>query len=352
MEDLPHGRGRRPQYGRPQFAWDIRAKSRDRREFRLLGGDEEFGDRLGRRRDDEIPARSERLGPGWQDGVSRHQGRWADRRPAGVSAPGYAIDAGLPSGLPAVTGAKIIDGKAIAASLRQRVAEAASILRDRHRITAGLAAILVGDDAASQIYVRTKARACAGVGIASFEYRLPADAGIAAILDLVTRLNGDDRVDGILVQLPLPDGIDERRVFTALDPAKDVDGFHPINVGHLWSGEPGLVPCTPQGCLLLLNSVHADLRGAEAVVLGRSPIVGRPVAALLSAADCTVTVVHSKTRGAAAICRRADILVAALGEPLMVTADWIKPGATVIDVGINRIAVADRGVRLVGDVDF
>lgn len=255
-------------------------------------------------------------------------------------------------GRQAVTEAAIIDGKAIAAALRSRVAEAALMLRATHRATAGLAAVLVGDDAASQIYVRNKARACAEVGIASFEHRLPADAGIAAILDLVVKLNGDDRVDGILVQQPLPRGIDIGRVMAALDPAKDVDGFHPINVGHLWSGEPGLVPCTPQGCLLLLKSAHTDLRGAEAVVLGRSPIVGRPVAALLLAADCTVTVVHSKTRDAAAICRRADILVAALGEPAMVTADWIKPGATVIDVGINRIAVADGGVRLVGDVDF
>lgn len=248
--------------------------------------------------------------------------------------------------------ATIIDGKAIATALRARVAAAAATLRETHRITAGLAAILVGDDAASQIYVRNKARACAEVGIASFEHRLPADAGIAAILDLVLRLNGDDRVDGILVQQPLPHGIDIGRVMAALDPAKDVDGFHPLNVGRLWSGEPGLVPCTPQGCLLLLDSVHASISGAEAVVLGRSPIVGRPVAALLLSADCTVTVVHSKTRNAAAISRRADILVAALGEPAMVTADWIKPGATVIDVGINRIAVAGGGVRLVGDVDF
>jgi methylenetetrahydrofolate dehydrogenase (NADP+)/methenyltetrahydrofolate cyclohydrolase len=255
-------------------------------------------------------------------------------------------------GRQAVTEARIIDGKAIAAALRARVAEAALMLRATHRVTAGLAAILVGDDAASQIYVRNKARACAEAGIASFEYRLPAGTGIAAILELVTRLNGDDRVDGILVQQPLPRGIGIGQVMAALDPAKDVDGFHPINVGYLWSGEPGLVPCTPQGCLLLLKSVHADLKGAEAVVLGRSPIVGRPVAALLLAADCTVTVVHSKTRDAAAICRRADILVAALGEPAMVTADWIKPGATVIDVGINRIAVAGGGVRLMGDVDF
>src|SRR5712691_8353650 len=248
--------------------------------------------------------------------------------------------------------ATIIDGRAIAAGLRERVAEAAAILRERHRITAGLAAILVGDDPASQLYVRSKARACAEVGIASFEHRLPGDCGEAMILELVFRLNADDRVDGILVQLPLPRGIDARQVMAGVDPAKDVDGFHPMNVGHLWRGEPGLVPCTPQGVLLLLRSVHADLSGAEAVVLGRSQIVGRPVAALLLAADCTVTVVHSKTRDAAAHCRRADILVAALGRPEAVTADWIKPGATVIDVGINRIAAVDRPSRLLGDVDF
>ena len=248
--------------------------------------------------------------------------------------------------------ATVIDGTAIAAGLRQRVSEAAADLRNRHRIRAGLAAILVGADPASQIYVRNKARACAEVGIASFEFSLASDAGVAAILDLVTRLNADDRVDGILVQLPLPSAIDSRQVIAALDPAKDVDGFHPMNVGHLWRGEPGLVPCTPQGIVLLLRSAHADLSGAEAVVLGRSQTVGRPVAALLLAADCTVTVVHSKTRDAAAICRRADIVVAALGTPVMVKADWIKPGATVIDVGINRIAAAGRRARLVGDVDF
>ena len=251
-----------------------------------------------------------------------------------------------------MSGATIIDGKAIAAALRAHVAEAAADLRARHAITAGLAAILVGDDPASRIYVRSKARACGEVGIASYEHHLPADAGIAAILELMARLNGDDRVDAILIQLPLPLGIDIGRVMAALDPAKDVDGFHPINVGHLWSSEPGIVPCTPQGIVLLLRSVHAELAGAEAVVLGRSPIVGRPVAALLLAADCTVTMVHSKTRDAAAICRRAHIVVAATGKPAMVTADWIKPGATVIDVGISRVAAADGGVRLVGDVDF
>jgi len=220
-----------------------------------------------------------------------------------------------------MTGARLIDGKAVAAELRERVAAAALDLRVRHGIAAGLAAVLVGDDAASQIYVRSKARACAEVGIASFEYHLPAGAGIAALLDLVAQLNADDRVDGILVQLPLPDAIDTRRVIAALDPAKDVDGFHPLNIGRLWSGDPGCVPCTPQGVLMLLRGVRPDLSGAEAVVLGRSKIVGRPIAALLVAADCTVTIVHSRSSDPAGICRRADIVVAALGRPAMVAAD-------------------------------
>ena len=248
--------------------------------------------------------------------------------------------------------ASIIDGKAIAAGLRDRVAAAAASLREEHGITAGLAAVLVGDDPASLVYVRNKARACAAAGLASFQHRLPADAGLAAILDLIAKLNADDRVDGILVQLPLPGGIDRQTVIAAIDPAKDVDGFHPVNVGRLWSSDPGLVPCTPQGILLLLRSADAPLGGAEAVVLGRSPIVGRPVAALLLAADCTVTIVHSKSRDLPGICRRADILVAATGRPQMVKGDWLKPGATVIDVGINRITGPQGGVRLVGDVDF
>ena len=251
-----------------------------------------------------------------------------------------------------MSGARLIDGKAIAAALRTRVAAAVAELRQRRGITPGLAAVLVGNDPASEIYIRNKVRACAEAGIASFQHRLPADCGAAAILELIARLNADDRVDGILVQLPLPAAIDARHIVAALDPAKDVDGFHPVNVGRLWSGEPGLVPCTPQGVRLLLDSVHRDLAGAEAVVLGRSHIVGRPVAALLLAADCTVTIVHSKTRDAAAVCRRADIVIAAMGRPAMVTADWVKPGATVIDVGINRISGPDGGARLVGDVDF
>jgi methylenetetrahydrofolate dehydrogenase (NADP+) / methenyltetrahydrofolate cyclohydrolase len=251
-----------------------------------------------------------------------------------------------------VTGATIIDGKAIAAALRQRLGAATALLRERDRVTIGLATILVGDDAASEIYIRSKVRACAEAGMASFEHRLPADAEPSAVLDLVRRLNSDDRIDGILVQLPLPAALDRRFVLAALDPAKDVDGFHPANVGHLWSGEPGFVPCTPQGILLLLRSVRADLTGADAVVLGRSQIVGRPVAALLLAADCTVTIIHSKSRDAAEICRRADILVAAIGRAAAVRADWIKPGATVIDVGINRVLGPDGRLRLVGDVDF
>jgi methylenetetrahydrofolate dehydrogenase (NADP+) / methenyltetrahydrofolate cyclohydrolase len=246
----------------------------------------------------------------------------------------------------------VIDGKALADGLRHRVADAAAALRQRHGITPGLAAVLVGDDPASEVYVRSKARACAAAGLASFEHRLPAGCGMPRMLELVAALNADERVDGILVQLPLPPGLDPRRVIAALDPAKDVDGFHPANIGRLWSGETGLVPCTPAGVLMLLRSVRQDLTGAEAVVLGRSQIVGQPVAALLLAADCTVTLAHSKTRDAAAVCRRADILVTAIGRPALVGADWIKPGATVIDVGINRIAAADSRTRLVGDVDF
>lgn len=247
--------------------------------------------------------------------------------------------------------ARIIDGKAIAGQLRERVAAAARALRDEHGIIPGLAAVLVGDDPASQVYVRSKARACTAADLASFEFRLSADAGLPSILELLAKLNADKRVDGILVQLPLPAGVEPQVVIAAIDPAKDVDGFHPVNVGRLWSGDPGLVPCTPQGILLLLRASEVPLTGAEAVVLGRSGIVGRPVAALLVAADCTVTIVHSKSRDLPGICRRADILVAAIGRPQMVKADWLKPGAAVIDVGINRVATED-GTRLVGDVDF
>jgi methylenetetrahydrofolate dehydrogenase (NADP+)/methenyltetrahydrofolate cyclohydrolase len=248
--------------------------------------------------------------------------------------------------------ATIIDGQATAERLRAEVAAAAAALRENHGIVPGLATVLVGDDAASQIYVRSKARACAAAGLASFEHNLLGGASEAAIIELVQSLAADEQVDGILVQLPLPAQIDPQRAIAAIDPAKDVDGFHPVNVGRLWSRQQTLVPCTPQGCLIVLRSVHPDLSGAEAVVLGRSQIVGRPLAALLIAADCTVTLAHSKSRDIPAICRRADILIAATGQAAMVQASWIKPGATVIDVGTNRTALPGGKTRLVGDVDF
>jgi methylenetetrahydrofolate dehydrogenase (NADP+) / methenyltetrahydrofolate cyclohydrolase len=251
-----------------------------------------------------------------------------------------------------MTKAIIIDGQAVAARLRESIAAAVTELRAMHGITPGLATILVGDDPASHIYIRSKGRACVAAGLASFEHRLPADVSEDDIVSLVRQLNADERVDGILVQLPLPGGGDPQGVLTAVDPQKDVDGFHPLNVGRLWSRQPSLIPCTPQGCMILLRTVRADLTGAEAVVLGRSLIVGRPLAALLVAADCTVTVTHSKTRDLKGLCRRADVVIAAIGQPKMVTADWIKPGATVIDVGINQTVGADGKAHLVGDVDF
>jgi methylenetetrahydrofolate dehydrogenase (NADP+)/methenyltetrahydrofolate cyclohydrolase len=248
--------------------------------------------------------------------------------------------------------ATIIDGQAVASRLREQIATAVAELRVRHGIVPGLATVIVGDDPASHIYVRSKARACLAAGLTSFEHRLPADAKEKTLIELVERLNGDEEVDGILVQLPLPVSIAAQTVLNAVDPEKDVDGFHSLNVGRLWSRQQCLVPCTPQGCLMLLRTVHNDLAGAEAVVLGRSHIVGRPLAALLVAADCTVTVAHSKTRDIAAVSRRADIVIAALGQPAMVTADWVKPGATVIDVGTNRVTDAAGANKLVGDVDF
>jgi methylenetetrahydrofolate dehydrogenase (NADP+) / methenyltetrahydrofolate cyclohydrolase len=247
--------------------------------------------------------------------------------------------------------AAIIDGQAIAARLRQRVGDAAAALRERHGIVPGLAAIIVGDDPASQIYVRNKARACAAAGLASFEHVLPVKATEAEIVSLVRTLGADDRVDGILVQLPLPGHINQSNIIATIDPAKDVDGFHPLNIGRLWGGQTSLIPCTPHGCVILVKAACPDPAGAEAVVLGRSQIVGRPLAALLIAADCTVTLVHTKSHDIPALCRRADILIAATGRPAMVKADWVKPGATVIDVGINRIATP-QGPRIIGDVDF
>ena len=249
---------------------------------------------------------------------------------------------------------KRIDGKARADRLVADVAAAAAKLKASAGVAPGLCTVLVGEDPASQVYVRSKGKAAVAAGIASFQERLPATTGEAELLALIAKLNADDRIDGILVQLPLPKYIDPQRVIDAIDPRKDVDGFHVHNVGHLWSGglSRALIPCTPYGCLLLLRDTLPDLTGAEAVVLGRSNIVGKPMAALLLAENCTVTLVHSKSRDIPAVLRRADILVAAVGRPEFVRGDWIKPGAVVIDVGINRIAVPGGKSKLVGDVAF
>jgi methylenetetrahydrofolate dehydrogenase (NADP+) / methenyltetrahydrofolate cyclohydrolase len=249
---------------------------------------------------------------------------------------------------------KRIDGKARADRLTAEVAVAAAKLKAEAGIAAGLCAVLVGEDPASQVYVRNKGNAATASGIVSFEEKLPATISQADLLALIAKLNADDRVDGILVQLPLPKHIDPQRVIDAIDPRKDVDGFHAQNVGQLWSGaqRKALIPCTPYGCLLLLRDVLPALAGAEAVVLGRSNIVGKPMAALLLAESCTVTIAHSKTHDLPAVLRRADILVAAVGQPEMVRGDWIKPGATVIDVGINRVAAPEGKSKLVGDVAF
>ncbi|WP_174292222.1 bifunctional methylenetetrahydrofolate dehydrogenase/methenyltetrahydrofolate cyclohydrolase FolD [Sphingomonas bacterium] len=243
--------------------------------------------------------------------------------------------------------AAIIDGKARAAALRAQVASAVAVLHAASGRVPGLAVVLVGEDPASSVYVRSKARATREAGMTSIEHRLPATASADELLALVAALNADPAVDGILVQLPLPKQIDERAVIQAIDPDKDVDGFHPVNAGRLATGIAGFVPCTPLGCLLLIRDVRPQLAGLEAVVIGRSNIVGKPMAQLLLAESCTVTTVHSRTRNAAAHVRAADIVVAAVGIPGLVTRDWIKPGASVIDVGINR---TDAG--LVGDVDF
>jgi methylenetetrahydrofolate dehydrogenase (NADP+)/methenyltetrahydrofolate cyclohydrolase len=247
--------------------------------------------------------------------------------------------------------AKIIDGKAAAERLRAGLVGTVADLTARG-LTPGLAVVLVGADPASETYVRNKVARSVETGIASFEHRLPASVAQADLLALVARLNADPAVDGILVQLPLPGHIDSGLVLQAIDPAKDVDGFHPVNAGRLALGLDGLVPCTPLGCLILLRETLGDLSGAEAVVIGRSTIVGRPMAALLLGAHCTVTIAHSKSRDLPALVRRGDIVVAAVGRPQMVTGDWLKPGATVIDVGINRVTGPDGKSRLVGDVDF
>ncbi|AWM85642.1 bifunctional methylenetetrahydrofolate dehydrogenase/methenyltetrahydrofolate cyclohydrolase FolD [Microvirga sp. 17 mud 1-3] len=250
--------------------------------------------------------------------------------------------------------ATIIDGKAYAAGLRSRIAGAVADL-GRQGIRPGLAVVLVGEDPASQIYVRSKAKLTVEAGMASFEHVLPASTSEAELLALVARLNADPAVDGILVQLPLPKQIDAQKVIEAIDPAKDVDGFHPVNAGRLMTGVPGFVSCTPLGCLLLIRSIRPDLAGLDAVVIGRSNIVGKPMAQLLLSQSCTVTVAHSRTRDLPEVCRRADILVAAVGRPEMVRGDWVKPGAIVIDVGINRVpnpAAGEGKTRVVGDVAY
>ena len=248
---------------------------------------------------------------------------------------------------------ELIDGKAFAQGLRTRVAALAGAFAANAGRQAGLAVVLVGEDPASQVYVRSKGKQTVEAGMASFEHKLAADTGEAELLALVERLNADPAVDGILVQLPLPAHIDEQKVIATINPDKDVDGFHVVNAGRLAVGQPGFVPCTPLGCLMLLKDRLGSLSGLDAVVIGRSNIVGKPMAQLLLAESCTVTVAHSRTRDLPDVVRRADIVVAAVGRPEMVKGEWIKPGATVIDVGINRVAGAEEGkTRLVGDVDF
>ncbi len=249
--------------------------------------------------------------------------------------------------------AKTIDGKQIAADLRAAIALGVDELEEAHRVTPGLAVVLVGEDPASQVYVRNKGKATLEAGMKSFEHKLPATTTQAELLEIVQRLNADDSVDGILVQLPLPKHIDANAVLDAIHPDKDVDGFHPINAGRLAIGRPGLVPCTPSGSMRLIRSVEPKLAGKHAVVIGRSNIVGKPMGQLLLAADCTVTIAHSKTADLPAMARQADILIAAVGRPEMVTGDWVKPGAIVIDVGINRVPAAVEGkTKLVGDVHY
>ena len=245
-----------------------------------------------------------------------------------------------------------MDGKAFAAGLREKVSEAVSTLTREYDLVPGLAVVLVGEDPASEVYVRNKGKQTLEVGMNSYEHKLPDTTGQSELLALIEQLNNDSKVHGILVQLPLPDQIDSQAVINAIDPNKDVDGFHLVNVGRLATGAPGLVPCTPLGCMMLLKDQLGDLSGKNAVVVGRSNIVGKPMGSLLLAQSCTVTIAHSRTRDLAGVCREADILVAAVGRPQMIPGDWIKPGAVVIDVGINRIEGKEGKTRLVGDVDF
>ena len=248
--------------------------------------------------------------------------------------------------------ARLIDGKASALELRAQVAERAAEFKGKTGRAPGLAVVLVGEDPASAVYVRSKGKATVEAGMESFEHKLPAETSEEELLALVDRLNADPAVDGILVQLPLPSHIDADRVLTRIDPDKDVDGFHPVNAGRLAVGLPGFVACTPLGCLKLLRAELGNLSGLDAVVIGRSNIVGKPMAQLQLADSCTVTIAHSRTRDLPEVVRRSDIVVAAVGRPEMVKGSWLKPGATVIDVGINRIGDGDGKSRLVGDVAF
>jgi methylenetetrahydrofolate dehydrogenase (NADP+) / methenyltetrahydrofolate cyclohydrolase len=248
--------------------------------------------------------------------------------------------------------ATIIDGKTIAAELRAKVADEVQRLSKAHGLMPGLAVVLVGANPASEVYVGSKKKMTVEAGMRSFDHALPETVSEQELLALIARLNADRAVNGILVQLPLPAHIDTQKVIAAIDPGKDVDGFHPMNAGRLATGLPALVPCTPLGCVILAKRVHASLAGLDAVVLGRSNIVGKPLAQLLLNENATVTITHSKTRDLAAVCRRADLLFAAIGRPETVKADFIKPGATVVDVGINRIAAADGKKRIVGDVAY
>jgi methylenetetrahydrofolate dehydrogenase (NADP+)/methenyltetrahydrofolate cyclohydrolase len=248
--------------------------------------------------------------------------------------------------------ARIIDGKSIAAELRARVAGEVARVQREHGLTPGLAVVLVGNDPASEVYVRSKHTQTQAAGMASFEHRLPADVAQAELLALIAELNRDPVVHGILVQLPLPKSLATETIINAIDPAKDVDGLHPNNAGRLAAGLPALSPCTPLGCILLSKTVHASLEGLDAIVIGRSNLVGRPLLQLLLNENATVTIAHSRSRDLPKLCARADLVYAAVGRAEMVRGDWIKRGATVIDVGINRLAGADGKTRLVGDVAF
>ena len=248
--------------------------------------------------------------------------------------------------------AQVIDGKAFAATVRGKVATQVAALKGDHGITPGLAVVLLGEDPASQVYVRSKGKQTVEVGMNSFEHKLDVETSEADLLDLIASLNADPAVHGILVQLPLPKHLDEDLVINSIDPAKDVDGFHISNVGLLGTGQKAMVPCTPLGCLMMLRDHHGSLSGLDAVVIGRSNIVGKPMAQLLLGDSCSVTIAHSRTKNLSEVVRRADIVVAAVGRASMVPGDWIKVGATVIDVGINRIEKPEGGTRLVGDVDY